>query len=69
MNCQEDCPYMMPCGDCTDCSNRNNCDDFTNNMVSNKCVHCFSSVGGYYTDVFMNPHKQTQKFGVKYKRS
>lgn len=42
VNCQEDCPYLMPCGNCTDCSNRNNCDDFTNNMVNDKCVKCFS---------------------------
>lgn len=43
MDCQNNCPYLMPCGNCMDCSNQNNCDDFpTNNMVNDKCVECFS---------------------------
>lgn len=40
-DCQEDCPFTMVCGDCTDCSNRNNCDDFPKNMMYDKCLKCF----------------------------
>lgn len=71
VNCQEDCPYLMPCGNCTDCSNRNNCDNFSTDMVSDKCTQCFSyddnikDKRGYHIDVFMNSNRQTQRFGVR----
>lgn len=42
MNCQENCPYVMPCGDCFACSEYQNCNDCPSGEVCNECKQCFN---------------------------
>jgi hypothetical protein len=71
MNCQEECPFVMPCGDCFSCSKYTNCSEFPKCEVHDECKNCFdceredSGARGNYIDVFMKNNRQVQKFGVK----
>lgn len=42
MNCQENCPYVMPCGNCFACSEYPNCLDKPNDTMCDECKQCFN---------------------------
>ena len=42
MDCQNDCPYVMPCGDCFACSRYPDCEDKPSNTVCEQCKKCFN---------------------------
>lgn len=41
MDCQNECPYTMPCGDCFCCSLYDDCKDKPNDAMCKKCKKCF----------------------------
>lgn len=42
MDCNNNCPYTMPCGDCFDCSEYPNCSDYPTDVRCDECNKCFN---------------------------